>query len=401
MARLYLLFASIYLLEGVFEVSYLNVYLRKIHQFEPLQIGHILFLGGLWFIVVKPLIGFIADYWKGFSIRWTLTAGLVCSFIGWMVISGAQSVAIITLGVSLKVIAIAVLDVLIDGMIVRVSTVKNRSLIQNLVYGCRFGGSMLCAVLVGWQFSQGAAVFPIIYKIFSVLSLAVLLPVFIYRKGDIETADTIEDQGETDISRKEKSFGERFKQLAQPGFVWLLLLLFLYAVGADTATYSEAEYEDKISGEFLSMLYTSLRIGIIAGILVFSFLRRWIGIKAVFIISLLGWSLVELSCLVIANWTGGGMIYFYGGMIYFLGGVFNAFAGITLLTIVTAMCKIRGIETFAFAFAISIKNFFDHSQVLVGAYVIDWVGLNWLFVISALCGLLPFLILKKIDFREV
>ena len=126
-------------------------------------------------------------------------------------------------------------------------------------------------------------------------------------KGDIDTADTIEDQGETDTSRKEKSFGERFKQLAQPGFGWLLLLLFLYAVGADTATYSEAEYEEKISGEFLSMLYTSLQIGILAGILVFSFLRRLIGIKAIFIISLLGWSLVELSCLVIANWAGGGI----------------------------------------------------------------------------------------------
>ena len=401
MARLYLLFASIYLLEGMFEVSYLNIYLKKVHEFDPTEIGWILFIGGFWFIFLKPVIGFIADWWKGFSIRWTLAGGLICSIAGWLVIANAQSVAMMTLGISLKVIAIAVMDVLIDGMIVTVSTAKNRSHIQNLIYGCRFGGSMLCALLVGWQYRQGAAVFPMIYQIFSVISLAVLIPVFLYRRKDLDAARGLESDMEKGASPKEGSFSERFRQLVRPGFVWLLLLLFLYAVGADTATYSEGLYEEKISGEFLSMLIICLQAGTIVGILVFSLLKRAIGVKAIFIISLLGWSAVELSCLVIANWNGGGMIYLYGGMIYFMGGFFNAFAGITLLTVVTAMCKIRGIETFAFAFAISVKNFFDHSQVLIGGYVMEWVGLNWLFVISSLCGLLPFLVLRKIDFRDI
>ncbi|MBN2288070.1 MAG: hypothetical protein JXQ83_01975, partial [Candidatus Glassbacteria bacterium] len=144
MARLYILFASIYLLEGIFEVPFiLNVYLKKVLEFSPAQIGRILFLGGLWFIVLKPLIGFIADMWKSFSVRWTLAGGLLCSFAGWLVIADAHSVAMMTLGVSLKVIAVAVLDVLIDGLIVAVSTARNRSFIQNLVYGCRFGGGMV------------------------------------------------------------------------------------------------------------------------------------------------------------------------------------------------------------------------------------------------------------------
>ena len=79
MTRLYLLFASIYLLEGITEVPFIvNVYLKKNLEFSPSQIGQILFLGGLWFIVLKPLIGFIADFWKRFSTRLFLSIGAIC-----------------------------------------------------------------------------------------------------------------------------------------------------------------------------------------------------------------------------------------------------------------------------------------------------------------------------------
>ena len=115
--------------------------------------------------------------------------------------------------------------------------------------------------------------------------------------------------------------------------------------------------------------------------------------KTLFIISLFGWSLAELSCLGMARWNG--------ALIYCWGGFFNAYSSIALLTVAVAMCKIRGVETFAFAFAISIKNLMDHSNVLIGGYVMEAVGISWLFVISSLCGLLPFLVLRKIDFRQV
>ena len=88
-------------------------------------------------------------------------------------------------------------------------------------------------------------------------------------------------------------------------------------------------------------------------------------------------------------------------MIYFFGGVFNAFSSIALLTVAVSMCKKKGIETFAFAFAISVKNLMDNSNVLIGGYVMEAVGITWLFVISSLCGLLPFLVLHKIDFKEI
>ena len=115
--------------------------------------------------------------------------------------------------------------------------------------------------------------------------------------------------------------------------------------------------------------------------------------KTVFVLSLAGWSLVEISCLGIADWNG--MI------IYFCGGFFNAASSVALLTVAVAMCKIRGIETFAFAFAISFKNLMDQSNVPLGGYTMEWVGIEWLFVLSAACGLLPFLVLHKLDFREV
>src|SRR3989339_512462 len=117
MLRLYLLFAAIYLVEGITEVSFiLNVYLKKILAFTPVQIGQILFLSGLWFVFLKPLIGFIADSWKGFNKRWALLFGLLCSAGGWLLIARAQTQLEMTAGVSLKVFAIACLDVLIDGM---------------------------------------------------------------------------------------------------------------------------------------------------------------------------------------------------------------------------------------------------------------------------------------------
>ena len=62
MARLYVLFASVYLLEGITEVPFiLNVYLSKILEFPPSQVARTLFLGGIWFILLKPVIGFLAD----------------------------------------------------------------------------------------------------------------------------------------------------------------------------------------------------------------------------------------------------------------------------------------------------------------------------------------------------
>ncbi len=68
-------------------------------------------------------------------------------------------------------------------------------------------------------------------------------------------------------------------------------------------------------------------------------------------------------------------------------------------TLAVAIGEIRGVETFAFA--ISAKNLMVNSSVLIGGYVMEAVGITWLFIISSLCGLLAFLILHKIDFEEV
>jgi predicted MFS family arabinose efflux permease len=396
MVRLYLLFASIYLLEGVSEVSFiLNVYLKKILSFSPSQIGQILFLGGLWFIILKPLIGFVADYWKGFNDRLALIFGLFCSAAGWTVIAGAQSPLAMTVGVSLKVLAIAFLDVLIDGMIVKVSNSGNRSFIQSLVYGCRFGGAMIFSTWAGNKITQGAVAFVEIYYLLSVFSLLFLIPVLLYRRNYLAQ----EKSGENEVSEipgrsEEKvSFKDKLTQLAHPSFGWLLVLLFLFALGVDTATFFEPVIEERFGGDFLGQITTIYYIGILAGILTFPMMRIKWGMKILFIISLLGWSLAEISCLGMATWNG--------AVIYFCGGFFNAYTSLTLLTVATAMCKIRGIETFAFAFAISIKNLMDQSKILFGGYVMEGMGLTWLFAISSLCGLLPFLVLNKIEFEEI
>jgi predicted MFS family arabinose efflux permease len=396
MLRLYLLFASIYLLEGTTEVPFLlNVYLKKVLSFQPFQIGQILFLGGLWFVLLKPLIGFIADFWTRLNKRWVLAFGLVCSATGWQVIANAQSPMMITLGVSLKVIAIAILDVLIDGMIVIASHSRNRTFIQSLVYGCRFGGAMLCSVWAGARIAESVAAFTQIYYLFSLFSLLILVPVLIYRErteeGDLPGRKKIEDS--TAAGADKVTLREKFGQLAHPAFGWLLLLLFLYSLGADTATYFEPIIEERFGGDFLGGISAWYYGGILAGILSFPLFRLRLSMKTLFIISLFGWSLAELSCLGMARWNG--------ALIYFCGGFFNAYSSIALLTVAVAMCKIRGVETFAFAFAISVKNLMDHSNVLIGGYVMETVGITNLFIISSLCGLFPFLVLHKIDFREV
>jgi len=396
MPRLYLLFAAVYLLEGITEVPFiLNVYLRNVLSFAPSQIGQMLFLGGLWFVFLKPLLGFITDFWEGFNKRWGLLFGLVCSSAGWLVIAGAESPVMMTLGISLKVLAIAFLDVLIDGMIVAVSTAKNRSFIQSLVYGCRFGGGMLCARWAGASITESTAAFTQIFYLFSLLSLLILIPVLIYRRRDVEEhSGQREEQRQAKLSGKQRlPFRDKLRQLASPSFGWLLMLLFLFSLGADTSTYFEPLLEKRFSGSFLGSIYTWYYIGILSGIFLFPVLRaRW-GMKTLFVLSLFGWSAVEISCLGIAEWNG--------SLIYFGGGFFNAFSSIALLTVAVAMCKIRGIETFAFAFAISVKNLMDQSNVLIGGYVMEAVGITWLFVISSLCGLLPFLVLHKLDFKEV
>lgn len=396
MLRLYLLFASIYLLEGVTEVSFLNVYLRNILSFKHIQIGQILFLGGLWFVFLKPLIGFIADSWSRLNKRWVMIFGLVCSFAGWLVIADAETVAMMTIGVSLKIIAIACLDVLIDGMIVIASNAKNRSFIQSLVYGCRFGGAMICYPLAGNWIGAGdnAVAFIELYYLFSVISLLVLIPVMIYNEqngpGDVLGR---QKEGSAEQGEEKPTMREKFGQLANPGFGFLLLLLFLYTLGADTSTYFEPIIADRFGVDFLGGIYFWSYAGIVAGIITFPLLRLKLSVKTLFIISLIGWSLAEISCLGMARWNG--------ALIYFCGGLFNAYLGIALLTTAVAVCKIRGVETFAFAFAISIKNLMDNSSVLIGGYVMETVGITILFIISSLCGLLPFLILHKIDFRDV
>ena len=394
MLRLYLLFASIYLLQGITEVSFLNVYLRNVLSFQPIQIGQILFLGGLWFVVLKPLIGFIADFWSKLNKRWVLAFGLVCSATGWQVIANAQSWLAMSIGVSLKVIAVAILDVLIDGMIVIASNSKNRSFIQSLVYGCRFGGAMLFSLWARGQIGESAAAFIQIYYMFSLFSLLVLIPVVIYREhsgGNDLLGRKKEDL--TAVGAEKVTLREKFGQLANPGFGLLLLLLFLYTFGADTATHFEPVIAERFGGDFLGGIIFWLYAGIVAGILTFPFLRLKLSVKTLFVISLFGWCLAEISCLGIARWNG--------ALIYFWGGFFNAYSSIALLTVAVAMCKIRGVETFAFAFAISIKNLMDNSGVLIGGYLMETVGITWLFVISALCGLFPFLVLHKIDFRDI
>ena len=396
MLRLYLLFAAVYLVEGVTEVSFiLNVYLKKILAFTPVQIGQILFLSGLWFVFLKPLIGFIADSWKGFNKRWAMIFGLLCSAGGWLLISQAHTQLEMTAGVSLKVFAIACLDVLIDGMIVEVSTARNRSLIQSLVYGCRFGGGMLCANWAGGRIGDSALDFIQIYYIFSLLSLIALVPVLIYRMkagSEAEGGAVLESHGERDSSDK-RTPREKFGQLANPAFGWFLMLLFLYALGADTSTYFDPILEERFGGEFLGRITSIYYAGIIAGIFTFPLLRKKLSMKTLFIISLVGWSLVEISCLGIAEWNG--------RLIYFFGGFFNAYSGIALLTVAVAMCKMRGIETFAFAFAVSVKNLMDLAKVPIGGYVMEALGITWLFVISSLCGFLPFLVLHKLEFKDV
>ncbi len=396
MARLYVLFAAVYLLEGITEVSFiLNVYLSKVLEFTPTQVAQTLFLGGMWFILLKPVLGFIADFWRRFNVRVALAAGLVCSAGGWWLISQAQTQTAMIVGVSLKVVAIALLDVLIDGMIVSVSSAKNRSLIQSIVYGARFGGGMLCANWAGGMISESAAAFTQIYYVFSLASLAVLLPVFLYKRSIVEAQ---REQGRQEAEPASAgaapvTFGERLKQIRTPSFFWLILLLFLFSFGVDTSTFYDPILEARFSGEFLGAITTAYYIGILAGIAAFPLFRRRFGMKALFVLSLIGWSLVEISCLGIREWNGHAL--------YFCGGFFNAWSSLVLLTVATALCKIQGIETFAFAFAISFKNLMDQSKVLFGGYVMEWSGIEWLFVISATCGLLPFIVMHKLEFKEV
>jgi|GEM_PF-2972547 len=398
MVRLYILFASIYLLEGITEVPFiLNVYLNEALSLQPAQIGQILFLGGLWFVFLKPLIGFIADFWTRFNRRWVMIFGLLCSFTGWLVIADAETVAMMTLGVSLKIIAIACLDVLIDGMIVIVSNAKNRSFIQSLVYGCRFGAYMLCSIFAGPQIDKGIEASIQIFYLFSLASLLLLIPVLLYRGKDLQQSESEKRKKEDNVrdteSRNEISFKQKLGQLANPAFGWLLLLFFLYTFGVDTSTYFDPILKERFSGAFLGKLNVCSSAGILVGIFLFPVFRTRLSVKTLFIISLIGWSVVEISCLGI-NELNGVLIYFFGGLV-------NAFMAIALLTVAVAMCKIKGIETFAFAFAISVKNLMGLSNVLFGGYVMGWVGITWLFIISSLCGLLPFLVLHKIDFRDV
>ena len=392
MARLYFLFAALYLLQGVTEVPFvLNVYLQQNLGFEPSQVGQILFLSGLWFIVIKPLIGFIADSWGGFSKRWMLVAGLILSSIGWFVITKAQTAAMMTFGVSLKVIAVALLDVIVDGMIVIASNRKNRSFIQSLVYAARFGGGMLCAWSAGNMIAGGVLTFIQFYYIFSALSLMTLIPVLIYRGEKVSEGFT--DQSESRVEKDELSMRERFGQLKNPAFGWLLLLMLLFSLGADTATYYDPILEQRFSLAFLGNITTWYYVGIVGGILLFPLLKARVGMKSLFVISLLGWSVVEISSFGVMQWNG--------AIVYCAGGIFNAFTSLAVLTVAAAMCKISGIETFAFAFAVSVKNLFDQSNVLVGGYLMDSVGLTTLFIVSSLCGLLPLLVIRKVDFSDI
>ena len=398
MLRLYILFAAIYLIEGITEVPFiLNVYLRNILQFEPSQIGRILFLGGMWFVVIKPLVGLLADSWKRFSTRAMLVFGLFCSAAGWAIIAGASTPLVMGVGVSLKILAIACLDVLIDGMIVAASNAKNRSLIQSLVYACRFGGAMLTANVAGAMIGDTAASFVQIYYFYSVLVLAALIPVALYRGDALQHGRDVE-RG----SPAEKvSFRKRLAMLGSPGFGWLLALLFLFSLGADTSTYMQPLLEERFSGEFLGRILTVFYGGTLAGILLFPLMRLKLSVRTLLIVSLIGWSTVEISSLSLIKLEPGWITNLIAALIYFFGGFCNAFSGIALLTIAAAMCKIRGIETFAFAAAISVKNFTDQSSVLFGGYLMEWVGIDWLFVISAAAGFLPFLVLFKIDYSEV
>lgn len=400
MLRLYILFAAIYLIEGITEVPFiLNVYLRNILEFKPSQIGSILFLGGMWFVVVKPVVGLMADSWSRFSTRWALLFGLACSAGGWALIANASTPLAMGVGVSLKILAIAVLDVLIDGMIVTSSNARNRSFIQSLVYGCRFGGAMLTANVAGGMIGSDAAVFVQIYYFYSLLSVAALLPVLLFRSKDIEEGRKLGGAGEQPALRE--PLRTRLAQLKNPAFGWLIALLFLYSLGADTATYFDPLLEERYSGEFLGRITTVYYAGILIGIFLFPLVRLKISVRTLFILSLVGWSAVEISSLSLIKVDPSGPVNLLGGVIYGLGGFFNAFGGIALLSVAAAMCKVRGIETFAFAAAISVKNLTDQTSVLFGGFLVEAVGLNWLFIISCLAGFLPFLVLFKLDYSDV
>ncbi|MBW7995447.1 MAG: folate/biopterin family MFS transporter [Candidatus Glassbacteria bacterium] len=395
MLRLYILFAAIYLIEGITEVPFiLNVYLRNVLEFEPSRIGNILFLGGIWFVVVKPVVGLLADGWRRFNTRLALVIGLACSAGGWAIIANANSPQAMLIGISLKIMAIAVLDVLIDGMIVATSTARNRSFIQSLVYGCRFGGAMLTAEVAGGMIGDGAAAFVQIYYFYSLLALAALLPVLLFRREEVESRQSLESKGGLDVTQQDDvPLGQRLRQLVNPAFGWLLALYVLYNFGPDTSTFFDPILEERFSSQFLGRINVIYYLGTLAGILLFPLLRLRVGVKTMFFVSLIGWSLVEISCLWISEANG--------ALIYCSAGLFNAFSELALLTVAAAMCKIRGIQTFAFASALSVGNLIFETGKPLGGCLLEAVGIEWLFVISALCGFLPFLVLHRIDFRKV
>ncbi len=394
MVRLYILFASIYLLQGITQVKFvLDNYLQGILSFKPVEVGQILAISGIWFIFLKPLIGFIADSWRRFPTRWVLIAGLILSAFSWDMIAHAQTKWQITLGASLTIIAIAALDVLIDGLIVKTSTEKNRSFIQSLIYGCRFGGSSFCSLWAGAEMDLGIIGFLQVFHLFSMLSLLCLVPVLLFRDENLGKAELTENKQDEEKSTSQLTLKQKMRQLIQPGFGWLLLLMFLYTFGADTSTFFNQILQQRFGGQFLGQMYFAADMGLLTGILLFPVLRMKIGMKRLFVLSLLGWSAVEISSFWVVEWSA--------FVVYFFGGVFNAFSSIAILTVAVAMCKMRGIETFAFACAISVKNLLFILSFLIGGFLMETVGLLWLFVISSLCGLLPFLVLRKINFRDI
>ena len=271
------------------------------------------------------------------------------------------------------------------------ATGKNRSFIQSLVYAARFGGGMICAWGAGNMIAGGVLTFVQFYYIFSAVSLMALIPVVVYRREK----DSGNDTGQSKSQDQEGKAGikERFGQLKNPAFGWLLMLMLLFSLGADTSTYYDPILEQRFSLAFLGNITTWYYAGIVGGILLFPLLKVRVGMRSLFVLSLVGWSVVEIASFGVLEWSG--------PIVYCAGGVFNAFTSLAILTVAAAMCKISGIETFAFAFAVSVKNLFDQSNVLIGGYLMDSVGLTTLFMISSLCGLLPLLIIRKVDFSEI
>ena len=377
------LISIVYFLQGALGISSIAVplYLRS----SDFSIRDIAFYNSIvvipWFF--KIIYGIISDSYPIFELRRKPYLFIAAFFggLGWFLMAIVPP-KMLFLAVSMMIanLGFAMIDVVTDGIVVEHSNARNAQVYQSISWGMRSLGAVMSGVLGGYL--AASIDYRLIFLMTVFFPVAAGIAAIFYEE---EKVTALRSANAFDAIKKS------FQHLMAGDLRWFCLLLFIFSLASSffTPLFFHMRETLHFDEKFLGLLGSATWVGAAIGCFFYlRFLKRLPLKRALRMAVIVGFFEI-LFCLWLHDHLSALIIFVSAGILGY----------VSLLPLSSTAAKLAhktGVESSLFAILMGIFSLGQAVSTFAGGWLSEKIGIYSLIILTALCTLSGFTVIKKL-----